>query len=144
MAVLLLPQLGAQRCRLGIQAAQLGLLLGPLEVPGMGGVAAVVTLDLQQFDFPAQRRQFRLLDGIGLAQVTDLIAAGIQLCAEPLRRQPGTAQALVQQHQLRLGGTRPALQLPGQRQQRHRRARQTEQETGQIQRHKDSQGANEL
>ncbi|MNF85924.1 hypothetical protein D3C84_683430 [compost metagenome] len=75
MAVLLLTQFGVQRGCLGIQTAQLGFFTGAFEVPGMGGVASVITFDLQQFDFPAQGGQVCLLGSVGLSQIADFIAA---------------------------------------------------------------------
>ena len=138
MALLLLAQFGVQRSRLRVETAQLGLLVGALKVPGVGGVTGVVTFYLQQLDFAAQGCQFCLLGGVGLAEVGDFIAAGFQLRVEPVLRQLRHGQPLFQQRHLRLPVACPTLQLPGQSQQRQPSACQTKQYAGQVHSHSNS------
>lgn len=90
----------------------------------MGRVPGVVALDLQQFDLATGGGKFGLLGGIGLAQVTDFVTAGVELGVQPIVCHVGRAQALFEQCQLSLRGSGPTLQVPGQRQQRHCCARQ--------------------
>ncbi|MNE44369.1 hypothetical protein D3C80_1385910 [compost metagenome] len=97
MAFLLLAQLGMERGGLGVQASQFGFLAAALKVPGMGRVTGIVTLDLQQLDLTAHGSQVGLLGGVGLPQVTDLVAAGIELCIKAVLRHLRSAQALLQQ-----------------------------------------------
>ncbi|MNI45363.1 hypothetical protein D3C73_997850 [compost metagenome] len=132
---LLLTQLGIQRDGLRIQATQLGLLAGALDVPGMGRVTSIVTFDLQQFDFTAQRGQFSLPGGVRLPQVGDFVATGFQLRVQAILGHLGHGQALFQQGDVRLRMARPALQLPGQCRQRQCGPRQTQQYAGQVHRH---------
>ena len=47
VAFLLFPQLCLQACGLGLQATLLGFPIGPLELPGVGGITGVVAIDLQ-------------------------------------------------------------------------------------------------
>lgn len=104
----------------------------------MGGITGVVALDLQQFDFAAQRSEISLLGGIGLAEIGDFIAAGFKLSVETVLGHLCHGQAFLQQRDVSLCVASPALQLPGQRQQRQRRTCQTEQDAGQVHRHRDS------
>lgn len=121
-----------------VQATQLSLFAGALDIPGVSRVASIVTFDLQQLDFTAQRGKISLLVGVGLAQVTDFVAARIELGIQAVLGQLGHGQPLFQQRHTGLLCTRPALDVPGQRQQWHCCARQTEQNAGQVHSHSDS------
>ncbi|MNL28974.1 hypothetical protein D3C87_1506440 [compost metagenome] len=109
VAFLLLTQLGVERGGLGVQTTQLGFFAGALQIPGVGGIAGVVTLDLQQFHFTAHGGEVRLPGGVGLAQIGDFIAAGFELGVQSILGQMGRGQALFQQGHLRLHRARPAL-----------------------------------
>ena len=113
MAFLLFAQLGMQGSGLGVETAQLSLFASTLDVPGMRGVPGVVALDLQQFDFAAQRGQLGLPGRVDLTEVSDFIATGFQLGVQAVLRQQGHRQPLLQQCHLRLRHAGAALQLPG-------------------------------
>lgn len=117
MAVLLLPQLGAQRGTLGIRATQLGFSSGTLDRPALGHFAGIVAFLAQQFDFTAQRGKIGLLGGIGLPQIADLITAGIQLRVKAFLSHLRHAQTLVQQSALGLTRREAPLHVPKQCQQ---------------------------
>jgi hypothetical protein len=97
MAFLLLAQLCIERGRLSVQTAQLGVFTGALEIPGVGGVAGIVTFDLQQFDFTAHGGQVCLFGGIGLTQIGDFVATRFELSVQTILRQMGHGQTLLQQ-----------------------------------------------
>ena len=97
MAFLLLTQLGVQRGGLSVQATQLNVFAGALNVPGMSGVAGVITFDLQQFDFTAQGGEVCLLGGVGLPQISDFVASSFELGIQPILCQVGHGQTLFQQ-----------------------------------------------
>ncbi|MDT4817547.1 hypothetical protein FQZ97_506260 [compost metagenome] len=136
VAVLLLAQLGEQRGALGIQAAQLALLLLALQRPGLRGLAASAPVDLQQLALAAQRGQFGLLGGLLLAQLGDLAPVVVELRAEAVLGQLRMAQALFQQRRLGTLARQQAVQVPGQAERRQCREGQAKQEVGQIDRHK--------
>ncbi|MNJ50061.1 hypothetical protein D3C77_453220 [compost metagenome] len=136
MAFLLFTQLGAQSRALGIQATQFSLTGATLELPGMGGVAGVVAVDLQQLQLTGLSRQRRLLGRIGLAQVTDLVAAGIELGEQAFLGHLRAAQALLKQSCLRLTGSQPPLLLKHPAQTWHCGHHDTQHDAGQIQRHR--------
>ena len=138
MAFLLLAQFGAQTGSLSAKVTQLGFFLCAFQVPGVGSITRVVALYLQQFDLAAQCRQIGLLGRVGLSQVTDFIAAGVQLCAQTVLSQLGHIQALFEQVQLGLMPAGAPLQLPDERQQRHACQRQAQQNTAQVQGHNHS------
>ena len=138
MTVLLFAQFGSQGGCMGVQATQLDFFLVTLKVPGMGSITPIVALQLQQLDFPAQRSQFGLFGRVGLAQIADFIAAGIQLGTQAFLGQLRHAQTLIEQCKLGVMGAGTALQLPDKRQQRYARYCQAKQQTAQIQSHKPS------
>ena len=78
----------------------------------MGGIAGVVAVDLQQFDFATQRCQVGLLGGIGLAQIADFIAAGFQLGNEAFLGQLRHGQALFEQLPAGHARAQTPLKLP--------------------------------
>ncbi|MNX97872.1 hypothetical protein D3C86_1302550 [compost metagenome] len=114
MAFLLLTQLGVERSGLRVQTAQFSFFAGTFDIPGVSGIARIVTLDLQQFDFTAYGGEVRLFGGIGLTQISNLIATRFKLRVQAILRQMRRSEALFQQRRLGLCGARPALELPGQ------------------------------
>ncbi|MNE67754.1 hypothetical protein D3C80_1633780 [compost metagenome] len=104
----------------------------------MGRIAGIVTLDLQQLDLTPHGGEVRLFGSVGLAEIGDFIATGLELRIQAILRQIRHGQALFQQRRLGLGSARPALQLPGQHQQRQRRTRQPQQCAGQVHSHSHS------
>ncbi len=135
MAVLLFTQLGAQAGTLGIQAAQFGFTRAALLGPGVGSIAGVVALDLQQFQLARLCCQRRLFKRVGLAQVADFVTATFKLRGEAILGHLRRRQALVQQGQLTLHGHHPSLHAPRQRHTWHCRHQQPPQHTGDIHRH---------
>ncbi|MNM93802.1 hypothetical protein D3C81_1061880 [compost metagenome] len=132
MAFLLFAQLGAQGCALGVQTAQFGFTGRTLQLPGVGGIPSVITVDLQQLKLTGLSGQSGLLGGVGLAQVADFVTAGIQLGEQAFLGQLHAAQALFEQSRLRLARTQAPLHLQHQRQTRHSRHHDTQQNAGQI------------
>jgi hypothetical protein len=102
MAFLLLAQLGLQARGLRLQAAQFGFTVGAFQAPGVGGVAGIVAVDLQQLQLTALGGQLGLLDGVGFAEVADFVAAGLQLRLQAFLGQLGGVQALFEQGLLTL------------------------------------------
>ncbi|MNN00062.1 hypothetical protein D3C81_1126450 [compost metagenome] len=135
MAFLLFTQLGAQGRAVGIQTAQFGLAGAAFDLPGMGSVTGVVTVDLQQLQLTGLRRQRRLLGRIGLAQVTDFVATGVELGEQAFLGHLRTAQTLLEQGRLRLTGGLPSLLGKHPSQARHCGHHDTQHDAGQIQRH---------
>ena len=78
----------------------------------MGGVAGVIAVDLQQFDFTAHGRQVSLFGGVGLAEVADLVAAGVELRGQPFLGQLRGGQALFEQLPAGHARAQPPLNLP--------------------------------
>lgn len=104
----------------------------------MGGVAGVVTVDLQQFDFPAHGGQISLFGSVGLAQVADFVTAGVQLRGEPFLGQLCGGQALFEQFPAGHSRAQSALNLPAQPQQRQPSSGETQHNTGPVKSHSDS------
>ena len=96
MAFLLFAQFGAQGCALGVEAAQFGFTAGAFKLPGVGGVAGFVAIHLQQLKFTGLGGQGGLLGSVGLAQIADFVAAGIELGEQAFLGQLHTAQALLE------------------------------------------------
>ena len=133
VAVLLLTQLGFKGRATGIEATQLGFAGTALKIPGMGRIAGVVAVDLQQVQLTGLGGEVGLLDRVGLAEVADLVAAGVQLRLQSFLGQQCAVQALFLQGQLRLAirlSTLPAQQQRGRRNQRQHHAQH---HAGQIQ-----------
>ena len=107
MAFLLLAQFGVERSGLGVEAAQFGFFAGAFEVPGVGGIAGVVALDLQQLDFTAHGGQVGLFGGIGLAQVAISSRLASSCAFKPVLRQLRRGQALFEQRHLGLARCSP-------------------------------------
>ncbi|MNP29512.1 hypothetical protein D3C76_1225400 [compost metagenome] len=138
MTVLLLAQFGIQAGAVRIQASQFGFFGRAFEVPGMGGVAGIVTFYLQQLDLTAHGGKLGLFGRVGLAQVADFIAASVQLRLQAILGQLGRGQALIEQRPLGQRQRKAPLQRPGQPQARQCGCQQAQQNTGQIQNHRHS------
>jgi len=78
----------------------------------VGGVAGIVAIDLQQFDFAAHGGQVCLLGGVGLAEVADFVTAGVQLGRQPFLGQLRGGQALFKQFPAGHARGQTALKLP--------------------------------
>ncbi|MCY1460841.1 hypothetical protein D9M71_784330 [compost metagenome] len=120
---------------MGIEAPQFGFTGGAFDLPGVGGIAGIVTIDLQQLQLTGLGGKGRLLGGIGLAQVADFVTTGIELSEQAFLGHLGTAQSLLQQCRLRFTGGKPALLLKHPPEARHSGRHDTQHDTGQIQRH---------
>ena len=96
MAFLLFAQLCVERGGQGIQTTQFGVFSGAFDIPGVSGIAGIVTFDLQQFDFTAHGGKVGLLGGVGLAKIRDFIATGFKLGVQAILSQIRRGQALFQ------------------------------------------------
>ncbi len=100
MGLLLFVQLGAQARVGGAQRTQLGLLRIALGMQIVEGFPSLQALGLQPLRLPAQGRQLGLQQRTRFGEVGLLLLAALQLSAEPLLRQRGLPQALVEQRLL--------------------------------------------
>jgi len=132
VTVLLFAQLGLKARGLGLQTTQFCFASGAFDVPGVGRIAGVVAVDLQQFQFTALGGQLGLLDGVGFTEVADFVAAGIQLRLQASLRQLRTAQALLEQGLLAVARSLTALHVHDPPQARQSPCHQAQQNAGQI------------
>ncbi|MNJ65230.1 hypothetical protein D3C77_612280 [compost metagenome] len=96
---------------MSFQTAQLGFTVGAFEAPGVGGIAGIVAVDLQQLQLTTLGCQLGLLDGVGFAEVADLVATGVQLRLQAGLGQLGGVKALFEQGLLTLPRALAVLHL---------------------------------
>lgn len=132
VAFLLFTQLCVQARGLRLQATQFGFAIGALKAPGVGGITGVVAIDLQQLQLTALGGQLGLLDGVGLTEVADLVATGVQLRLQASLGQLGCIEAFFEQGLLSLPCALAALHLHDPHQAGYCACHQAQQNAGQI------------